>query len=390
MPSWKGNINNEAPNNVRESIARSEKKIGDNRATHVRRDTDKQKNITIGLYDIDEAIFLHLERLNLQVKDGGEIIKVPSFYGSPEIWTSAKRDGYLRDNQGKLILPAITLKRTNSANDENLKYFNRYLKSSVLKKYSNKNKYTQFSVLGGQNAPTNEVYNMVFPSHMKLTYHFIIWTEYVEQMNTLVQEIQFNTKDYWGTKDGFKFRTKVDTFTHTTELQVGEDRVVKTEFDLITNGYILPETITTLESQKSTMEKMFTPKKFIINTEVVSTSFDMTTFNKNKEKWKNLIYPNLDKDDAIAGPGMAVLDGVNDRTSTIGELIVSTLRSVTQGSNPTVINDSVPNSTPYLKLVPAPALTTQRGAEGEFAFDDGYIYIYAGDAWHRVAVGQFE
>jgi hypothetical protein len=390
MPSWSGNINNDAPNTVRESVARSEKLIGDNRALHVRRDTDDQKNITVTLYDIDETILLHLERMNLQVKDSGNVIKVPVFYGSPEIWTSAKRDGYLRDKQGKIMLPAITLKRTSSTSDEKLKYFHRYLKSSVMKKYSSKNKYTQLAALGGQNAPVNDVYNIVFPSHMTLSYHFIIWTEYVEQMNSLVQELQYNSKDYWGSKTGFKFRTEIDSFSHTTELQIGEDRIVKSEFDLKVNGYILPETITTLDSQKSTMEKIFTPKKFIVNTEVVSTGYDMKKFNKNNEKWKNPNYVNLDKDDNIPGPGMVVLDGVNDRTSTIGELIVSTLRSVTLGSNPTVIDDTIPNSTPYLKLVPAPLLTTQRGADGQFAFDDGYIYIYAGDAWHRVAVGQFE
>lgn len=390
MPSWSGNINNPAPNDVRESIAKSEKPIGDNRAHHVRRDTDGQQNITIGLYDIDEAMLLQLERINFQITDGGEVIKVPIFYGSPEIWTAARRDGYLRDKQGKIMLPAMTLKRTSSATDEGLKFFNRYLKSSVMKKYSTKNKYTQFSLLGGQNAPINDVYNIVFPSHMTLTYHFIIWTEYVEQMNKIVEDMQFNTRDYWGSTRGFKFRTKVESFSHTTELQVGEDRIVKSEFDLTTHGYILPETITTLESQKSTMEKLFTPKKMIINTEVVQTSFNMDQFDKNKEKWKNPNYANLDKDDEIPMPGISVLDGVNDKNSTISELIVSTLRSVTGGSNPSVINDTTPITTPFLRIVPAPTVTSNRGNEGEFAFDDQYIYIYARNEWHRVAIGQFQ
>ena len=178
MPSWKGNPTNPAPNTEREPITRSEKPIGDNRALHVRRDTDGQKNITIGFYDIDETILLHLERINLRVVDNGQLIKVPVFYGSPEMWTAARRDGYLRDKQGKIILPIMVLKRTNSGDEENLRYFHRYLKSSVMKKYSTKNKYTQFAILGGQNAPVNDVYNIVFPNHMKLTYHFIIWTEY--------------------------------------------------------------------------------------------------------------------------------------------------------------------------------------------------------------------
>ena len=127
MPSWRGDIQNPVPNSVQEPIARSEKIIADNRAEQVRRDTDTQKDFTITLYDIDETILTHLEQLQLQVEDVGKKVKVPIYYGSPEKWTSAQRDGYLRDQQGKLILPAIVLKRTSSENDQSLQFFNRYL-----------------------------------------------------------------------------------------------------------------------------------------------------------------------------------------------------------------------------------------------------------------------
>jgi hypothetical protein len=386
--SWRGDPTNPVPNPVREPTSRSEKPIGDNRALHIRRDTDGQKNITIGLYDIDEAIMTQLERINLQVTDNGQIIKVPVFYGSPEIWTAARRDGYIRDKQGKIILPLITLKRTNSGDDESLKYFNRYLHSAVMKKYSTNNKYTQFSILSGQNAPVNEVYNVVFPSHMKLTYHFIIWTEYIEQMNHLVEELRYNTGDYWGSKKGFKFRTKVDGFSHTTELQVGEDRVVKTDFDLMTHGYILPETITTLENQKSTMEKFFTPKKIIINSETVSTNFDLTQFDSTREKWRNPNYPNLPKDEEIPAPPINVVDGMDNNS--IASAIVSSLNSITTSPTQTIISDSIPNSHPYLKIVPPPPNVGGNGYDGYVAYDAEYFYVYAGGQWRRVAISQFQ
>jgi hypothetical protein len=418
MGSWKGDISNPSPNNKRESIARSEKIIGDNRAKHVRRDKDGQENITIGFYDIDEAILLHLERLNLHVVESGQQVKVPSFYGSPEIWTSARRDGYLRDNQGKILLPAMTLKRTNSESDPNLKYFHRYLQSSVMKKYSSKNKYTQFSLLSGQmNAPTNEVFNIVFPNHMQITYHFIIWTEYVEQMNTLVQEIQFNTKDYWGTKDGFKFRTRVESFTHQTELQVGEDRIVKTEFDLTTNGYILPETITTLATQKLTTEKMFTPKKFIVNLEAVESTFNLDQFDKNREKWRNPEFPNLPKDEEILSPKANIV--TSGDTSVAGD-IVKTLTNVNQPITPFIppiallyqsqvgvegqmaYDDQyfyiygdgqwnrVALATPSLQIVPAPSSMAASGKIGQIAYDTEYFYIYSQDQWRKVAISEFQ
>lgn len=387
MPSWRGNINNPAPNPVKESINRSEKRVGDDRSQHVRRDTDKQKNITIGFYDIDETILNHLNRLNLQVKDGGEMIKVPITYGSPEIWTSATTHGYLRDNQGKLILPIIAFKRTTSENDVSLQYFNRYLNSSVLKKYSTKNKYTKFSLLTGQNAPINEVYNIIFPSHMVMNYHFIVWTEYVEQMNSLIENIQFNTKDYWGNKDGFKFRTRIDSYAHTTELQVGDDRLVKTEFDLTTHGYILPETITNLENQKLTIDKVLTPKKIVVGTEVVSTDFDMNSVKPNDEKWKNSIFPNLPKSEIIDPPGISVSDDLTD--STIASTILSTLKSLTSGTPLTITTDSTSNSSNTLKIVSAPVSTTSAGTEGQISYDERYFYLYSGGSWRRVPISQF-
>jgi hypothetical protein len=415
MP-WQGNKSNPAPNNVREPIDLSEKRIGDNRSLHVRRDTDGQKNITIGFYDIDEAIFTQLDRINLQLTDGGQVIKVPIYYASPELWTAARRDGYLRDKQGKIMLPVIVLKRTNSGDDESLKFFNRYLTSSVMKKYSTKNKYTKFSLLNGQNAPVNEVYNIVFPNHMKLTYHFIIWTEYVEQMNKLVEQIRFNTGDYWGSSKGFRFRTQVEGFAHTTELQVGEDRIVKTEFDLITHGYIIPETITTLETQKLTMEKIFTPKKFIVNTEVVSTNYDLTKFDKNQEKWRNPKYPNLPKNEYIPAPPISLI--TSGDTSLAANIIktLQTAEELTKTNFPVTVTpyegqigvegqmaaddryfyiysggqwNRVAIVQSHVQLVPPPTNTESSGKDGQISYDKEYFYIYSGDKWRRVSINQF-
>lgn len=363
---WKGNPINPAPNPVQETIDRSEKKVDENRAEHVRRDTDTQKDFLISLYDIDETILTHLEQMQLQIEDVGKKVKVPIFYGSPERWTSAQRDGYIRDKQGKVLLPAVVLKRTASESDSTLQFFNRYLNTPVRKLYSEKNKYTKFSVLAGKNAPVNEVYNTIVPSHMLLTYHFIMWTEKVEQMNDLVSAIQFNTKDYWGSRRGFRFRTKVDSFSHTVELQAGEDRIVKTEFDLLTHGYILPDTMTKLDTHESTVKKMFTPKKIVMGMEVVSTDFDMSKLASNAEKWRSPYYPNLQKDVPLPVPGV-VMD-----TSLIGNYGIR-----------------VDNSPLFLRIVPVPATQAAGGQDGDMSYDKEYFYIRINGEWKRVAIAEF-
>ncbi len=322
---WKGDNSNPAPNSTQEPINRSEQYIGENRAHEVRRDTDDQKDFTISLYDIDETILTHLEQMQLQVEDAGKQIKVPISFGSPERWTSSQRDGYFRDKQGKVILPLMILKRTDSAKDDTLQFFNRYLNASVIKLYSSKNKYTKFSVLtnGEHNAPVNEVYNVVVPSHMLLTYHFIIWTEYVEQMNKLVEAIRFNTGDYWGSRKGFRFRTKVDSYSHTTEIKTGEDRIVKTEFDLTTHGYILPDTMQQLERRRNTFQKMFTPKKIIMGVEVVATGYNIAQLDKNREKWRNVNYPNIQADVPILPPPVVVESTIREVLSVPSPITVA-------------------------------------------------------------------
>jgi len=316
--SWKGDPRNPAPNDFQEPIARSEKVIGDDRSAHVRRDKDTQKDFTITLMDIDEAILLQLKQFQIQVTDAGKKIAVPIFYGSPERWVSAQRDGYIRDQQGKLILPAMIIKRTDSADDDTLRFFNRYLNTQVMKLYSSKNQYTRFAALVGKNVPTNEVYNVVIPSHMVLTYHCIIWTELIEQMNPIVETIRFNTNDYWGSTKGLRFRARVESYAHNVEIQADQDRVVKTEFDLTIHGYILPDTLTKLEKHHKTTNKVFTPKKLVMGMEVVATDYNLDQMNKNQEKWRNQTYPNLQKDVVIPSPPVTVNTDivVNDGGST--------------------------------------------------------------------------
>jgi hypothetical protein len=372
--SWKGNKNNPVPNignvssDYSQAIAQkssnlSEKLHDVNRANQIRRDTDTQKNVTIGLVDIDTAIIKHLEKLQLTVTDEGKRIKVPTFYSNPEKWKSIQIDGYMRDYNGKLFLPAIVLKRTNSEKDPSMLLFNRYINYSVMKRYSSKNRYTPFNILIGQNVPINEVYDVLIPDHMIFTYHFIIWTEYVEQMNTLVERLNFETDDYWGDLRGLRFRTKIDSFAHTIELQVDQDRMVKTEFDLTVYGYLLPDRNYSLGGNKATTQKRFTPKKILLGMETVASDFDWNDMDSNIEKWKNQNYPNLPANTFIPTPAISI------PTST--------------ETSQTISYDVIPIGEWHL---PPPTTSFDPGEPGYISYDDEYYYIYigyVGGTWKR-------
>jgi hypothetical protein len=244
-----------------------------------------------------------LEKFQMTVTDEGNQIKVPFYFASPEKWKSIQRDGVIRDYNGKMILPAVVIERTSSEKDEQMMMFNRYLNYPVMRQHSEKNRYTKFSILIGQNAPVNEVYDIIMPKHMVFTYHFILWTEYIEQMNSLVEKFSFNTDDYWGDLRGLRFRTKIQSISHAVELQVDTDRLVKSEFDLVVNGYILPDVMDKVAGKQMTAEKFFTPKKLIMGQETVMTEFNpVAPLPENAEKWRNQNYPNLQKDVPIIPP----------------------------------------------------------------------------------------
>jgi hypothetical protein len=292
--NWGGDPNNKTPVSKKDDLPDSVGRENQNRGLHIRRDTDVFKNPTITIKDIDETVFKQLQHMVLLVKDSGNKIKVPIFYASPERWKSVRKDGFMRDNNGKLILPALIFFREGFETDNSIQMFNKYLRYSVIKQYSQKNQYTKFSTLMGKNVPLNEIYNVVMPDYMNFNYKFMIWTESVEQNNSLLERINFETNDYWGTEDGFRFRTYVNSYSNVVELQSNENRIVKTEFNLTLKGYLLPDIFAPgLDGFKPTTEKSFTPKKIIIGTEVVSTDW---TPNQNKsveDKWRSQYYHNL-------------------------------------------------------------------------------------------------
>lgn len=383
--NWKGNPLNPVPNYVQCDKTKSEKIIKDNRSTQVRRDTDTHKNFTITFKDVDQVIFDHLEQMQISVIDEGNTIKIPIFYGSPEKWVTAKRDGYIRDRQGKIQLPAMIFRRTTSDNDDDIEIFNRYVRYPVIQKNSSKNKYTQFALLTKKNVSVNEVFNITMADHMVFTYAFIIWTEYHDQMNTIIEKIKFNTKDYWGSSRGFRFRCRVEAFNHTIELNADDDRMVRTEFNLITNGYILPESYRLLDRQYPTTEKLFTPKKILMGMEIVATDYDLSNLTDNSDKWKSQHYPNLNAGDEPLPPAITWGD-VNDSSalSPSAKNIVGSLSVSRTASGWTITAPSTSNIT----WQTVPSHPDSPGNEGWMAYDNSYLYIYSSGEWKRVPINQ--
>ena len=91
------------------------------RGLQVSRDNDSVQTITVGVKDIDEALFYYFNNiLKPQVTQNGKTINVPLVYASPERWAAMQKDGYYRDKNGKMQAPLITFRRNNIERNRNL------------------------------------------------------------------------------------------------------------------------------------------------------------------------------------------------------------------------------------------------------------------------------
>ena len=101
---------------------------------------DSKAKIGITLYDIDFAMMEYMTDVVIpDVEENGTKVKVPLIYGNPERWKAATKDGYIRDQRGKIQIPLIMYKRNSIARDDSLaNTMNRNISYPTLTKYNKK------------------------------------------------------------------------------------------------------------------------------------------------------------------------------------------------------------------------------------------------------------
>ena len=219
-----------------------------NRGDTRTRKNDRVGDIKIGLYDIDDAIKYYFDEvIRPRVTDFDEDVQVPVLYGSPERWVSAQRGQYYRDQKGKIMVPLIMYRRMSVGKDTSVNFSkidanNPKLFYTFEKKYSPQNRYDNFSALQGV-VPIRERYSVVVPDYVTIQYEGVIWTDYIEQMNDLIEAINYSQGSYWGDPERFKFRTSIAEFSDATEVPTDGDRIVKTTFNMELHGYVIPDSL---------------------------------------------------------------------------------------------------------------------------------------------------
>jgi len=243
-----------------------------NRATQTSFKDDTTKPFSIGLEDLDWAVMYYFENvIRPTVLQNGESLPVPVIYGSPEKWASFQKFGYIRDLQSRIMAPLLMFKRNNIEKNRGLanKLDANHPNNIAItnKKYSQQNAYSKFNILNGIK-PEQTLYATVVPDYLTVTYDCAVFTYYNEQLNKIIEAVEYASDAYWGDPERFKFKTNIDSFASTVELSDNKERVVKSTFSLKMHGYIIPDTIqkgTTFVSKFSNRNKLVVTSETVVD-----------------------------------------------------------------------------------------------------------------------------
>ena len=271
------------PSDFRQFTPETQRGVDFNRANELSFKDDTTKPFTVNIQDVDEAILYYFENIiKPHVYQNGERIPVPLVYGSPERFKSIQKDGFYRDKKGKIMSPIIMFKRDsldkNRSITRKLDANDPQLYTSWQKAYNSKNDYSNFSVLNNR-VPTEQYVVNIIPDYVTINYSFIIQTYYIEQLNKIIEAINYASDAYWGDPERFKFMARIDTFNSVTELNQGQNRVVRSNFNLKVHGYIIPDVV---QKDTSAIKKYNSRSKLIMVLESTDSISEVVNIPKPK------------------------------------------------------------------------------------------------------------
>ena len=247
---------------------------GGNRAQTINPGKDFTKGFAVTLKDIDTAVISHIKNVMKPViREANENIKVPVLYANEERWNAVRKNGVLRDKNNVIMLPLLIIRRTDLSFDDNMPMsFDNDVKGEFIKvarsnQWSKENRYDRFTVQTGKK-PVQEIIYTGMPDHVVCNYSIIMFTNYMEQMNLLNNLWVEHLGTYFGDSTSYKFKSTLDgSISDATEMDVKGERLIKNEFSLSINAYMIPEFTSTIFGTTAEMTKELTPSKVVFGTE---------------------------------------------------------------------------------------------------------------------------
>ena len=260
----------------------SETVFSRNRGEDLSMKDDKVKTINVGLADIDEAVMYYfIQVIKPTVIQDGTRMAVETVYASPERWKSIQADGFHRDGNGQIILPVIVIRRDNIEKVRSLgnKLDGNFaaLYQVVGSKYNPRNQYDKFSILTNR-IPSEQFYVTAVPDYVTITYSCIVFTNFVEQNNKIVEAIEYASDSYWGNPNRWKFKAAIDSFATTVGVENGADRAARSTFNIKLNGYLIPDTVN--KDLAAARNKFYTKSQVVFDLEVIDSAGETVAIDK--------------------------------------------------------------------------------------------------------------
>jgi hypothetical protein len=353
-----------------------------NRALQVSKvgSTFKTKNVSI--VDVDTAILSYLEEKNIHITINGKKQNVPIIYGSPERWLQADRNGYIKDQKGQVQVPLIIFKRSSLGRmNELVNKFNRNQRVTYTTGYSNKNRFDKFSQQIDLK-PTQEIYKIRVGDFVQMSYEFIVWTEFVSHTNELIEQLNWNSDEYWGVDGGPRFRSSIESFSTTNELSTGTERLVRTTFTLDVRAYLLPEIVD--DSDDEQIIRSYTTQKTVLFQEIETELTQVTSpeeldtllsedrsFNRVNQigAITEVSIPTVSQSDLIFEQVAYYLSLTNTRTATVTSSDTAVVSNTTIATPPSVSYIDLSEESKFIVAI-----------NGTYITADNYSFVDSGNS----------
>jgi len=244
-----------------------------------------------GVEDVDRAIFnLFDKEIPFYYELDGEQQKIPAVFATGERAFTLRRKKPLRDRQGALMLPMISILKSGleqgpegifqapegitikkKISSENYKYKRREniegLKNQInvtqddqhvgLTNRKLRDSYIETSLTPSSNN-IYEIIKIPRPKFFNVTYEITFWSQYQQQMNDMIEVLMLSPT--WGPQRTFKLETDkgywfVANADASLSLQnnydgmIDQERLVKTSFNIKVRGYIINPKIPGVNNQ---------------------------------------------------------------------------------------------------------------------------------------------
>lgn len=206
---------------------------------------DQRLNLHVNLLNIDSVIKYYIsEVMQPTVQYSNKLVKVPVIYAAGQRWAQLRKRNYMTTEDGFTTTPYIAYNRTSMQKFQKIFYGRldvNFPTAYIIKQdqFSIKNPFSKFD-MNNNIAPKRDFYLLTLPRYVNIDYRFMVYTDYIQHMNTIIQLFAMHDLSFWHDKK-FRFRVDIGSISNSVQVETQHGRVVKCEFDITVNGYLLPD-----------------------------------------------------------------------------------------------------------------------------------------------------